>query len=127
MHPFVKLRFPSAAKSRHSVQDYGAAEKPHPFKTDPTCAAQFHNVYFQRPRIHVLRISGVHQKNSVWYFFSSLDRLPQRVDAFGTALNRGLAGAGIAAGDGFFAAFAQTALEGIPATPDSNRAVADYH
>jgi len=23
----------------------------------------------------------------VWHFFSSLDRLPQRVDAFGTALN----------------------------------------
>src|ERR1700686_4920672 len=51
---------------------------------------------------------------------------PQRIDAFGAALDGRLAGAGIASRNGFFAAFAEAALESIPPPPDSNGAVADY-
>jgi hypothetical protein len=50
----------------------------------------------------------------------------QRIDAFGAALDGRLAGARIASRNGFFAAFAEAALESIPPPPDSNGAVADY-
>jgi hypothetical protein len=56
----------------------------------------------------------------------SLDSLAQCVDAFGAPLHGGLAGAGIASGDCLFAAFAQAALESIPAATDSDGTVANY-
>jgi len=56
----------------------------------------------------------------------SLDSLAQCVDAFGAPLHGGLAGAGIACGDCLFAAFAQAALESIPAATDSDGTVANY-
>src|ERR1700686_386546 len=42
---------------------------------------------------------------------------PQRIDAFGAALDGRLAGARIASRNGFFAAFAEAALESIPPPP----------
>jgi hypothetical protein len=56
----------------------------------------------------------------------SLHSLAQCVDAFRAPLHGGLAGAGIASGDCLFAAFAQAALESIPAATDSDGTVADH-
>src|SRR5205814_87751 len=55
-----------------------------------------------------------------------LDCLAQRIDAFGAALDRRFSAARLAASDGFFAAFAQATLEGIPAPADTDCAVADH-
>ena len=70
---------------------------------------------------------------SVWLFpwrlsggNTFLHCFPQRIDAFGAALDCRLAGARISSRDGFLAAFAEAALESIPPPPDSNGAVADY-
>src|ERR1700687_2779195 len=70
---------------------------------------------------------------SVWLFpwrlsggNTFLHCFPQRIDAFGAGLDCRLAGAGIASSNGFFAAFAESALESIPTSADPAGAVADY-
>jgi hypothetical protein len=53
--------------------------------------------------------------------------LSKRVDAFGSALQDGLSRARVALNHNFFPALSETALEGVPAPPDSNRTIADHH